>query len=182
MTLEQFYFIAEIIAALAIIVSLIYLAIQIKQSRIQSKKDAIDVITIRRSGILGILSENTELSYIIPKGLSSSSKLSENEYFRYHSYLYTLFVAIEMAFIKWSNKDLDDNIWKAWDEVIHWWLRFPSVQLWWSRNIIGGFTADFNNYVNDIISELTENPTSDFEKQIEFMKSAGKKPKKGKKK
>jgi len=173
MTLEQIYFLAEIIAAFAIVVSLIYLAIQIKQSRIQAKKDAIDVITIRRSSILGVLSENSELSIIIPKGLASSTKLSENEYFRYHSYLYTLFIAIEMAFIKWIKKDLDKEVWKAWDEVIRWWLRFPSVQSWWSRNIIGGFTDDFDSYVDGIILDLNENPDVNFEKQIKFMEAAG---------
>ena len=39
MNLEQLYFIAEITAAIAVIISIIYLAIQIRNTRIQNMKE-----------------------------------------------------------------------------------------------------------------------------------------------
>ena len=178
MTLEQASFFAEIIAALAVVVSLLYLGIQIKRSRIQSENEAIDMLTNSRSNYIGLLAENTELSYIIPKGLASRTKLTANEYFRYHSYLYTLFVGLEIGFIKWKRKGINDEIWGAWDEATHWWLGFPSVQKWWKENSIGGFTVDFNKYVQSKIDQLKGEPTEELEKQMAFMEEAGKLPKK----
>ena len=176
MTLEQAYFFAEIIAATAVVGSLLYLGIQIKRSRIQSENEAMDMITNGRSDYLGILATNTELSFIIPKGLASRVKLTPNELFRFHGYLYTLFVGLEIAYIKWERKDINDELWKAWDEAIHWWLRFPSVRKWWQGNIIGGFTTGFKKYIQAMIAEIEMEPAEKFEKQIAFMAAAGNKP------
>lgn len=44
MTLEQIYLLAEIISAMAVVVSLIYLGVQVKHSRIQGQNQAFDLI------------------------------------------------------------------------------------------------------------------------------------------
>ncbi len=178
MTLEQAYFLAEIMAAVAVVVSLLYLGIQIKRSRIQSENEAIDMLTNSRSNYIGLLAENTELSYIIPKGLASKKKLTANEYFRYHSYLYTLFVGLEIGYIKWKRKGINDEVWGAWDEAAYWWLGFPSVQKWWMDNSIGGFTVNFKKYAQSKIDLLKGEPNEELEKQLAFMEEAGKFPKK----
>jgi len=178
MNLEQLSFLAEIIAAVAVVVSLLYLGIQIKRSRTQSENEAIDMLTNGRSAYIGLLAENTELSYIVPKGLASKTKLTANEYFRYHSYLYRLFVGLEIGFIKWKRKGINDELWGAWNEAIHWWLGFPSVQKWWKNNSIGGFTVDFNKYVQSTIEQKKGEPTEQLEKQMAFLEEAGKLPKK----
>jgi hypothetical protein len=173
MKLEDIYFFAQIVAGTAVVISLVYLGSQIKRSRIQAENDAIDSITTARAGILKILAENSELSFIIPKGLSSRSSLTPNEMFRFNSYLYVLFVMIEIGFIKWKRKDINNELWKAWDEAVNWWLRFPNVRLWWQHNMIGGFTGEFNEYVNKIIEGNGNENTEAFEKQLSFMEAAG---------
>lgn len=176
MTLEQAYFFAEIIAAVAVVTSLIYLGIQIKQSRIQSENEVMDEITKRRSDFIEIIAKDTELSFVIAKGLASREKLTPNEYFRFTSYLFTVFVGLEIGFIKWNRKSVNKEMWYAWNQVIHWWLKFPSVQKWWQSNTMNGYTAYFNHYVQSRIVELKEEePTIEFEKLIDFMEEAGKK-------
>lgn len=175
MTLEEVYLYAEIISAAAVVASLIYLGIQIRQSRIQSENEAMDLITNRRSDFIEIIARDAELSYIIAQGLASSKKLTPNEYFRFTSYLFTVFVGLELGFDKWNRNRVNKEMWKAWEEVIHWWLKFPSVQYWWRSNVINGYTATFNKYVLKTIEELQNEPEPELDKMIGFMERAGNK-------
>ncbi len=173
MNLEQAYFLAEILSAAAVVISLLYLGLQIKRSRIQSENEAMELITGRRADYIQLLATNADLSFIIPKGLVSRTKLSPNEYFRFSSYQYTVFIGLEVAFIKWKRRDIDGQIWKAWDEALHWWLSFPGVRNWFQGNVVNGFTAEFNQYAQKVIAKLENQPLPDFEQLITFMEAAG---------
>ena len=100
MNLEQIYFIAEILAAIAVVFSLLYLAIQLKHSRIQNKKEATDLITVQRAQFITLLATDSDLSRIVAKGLTGTSKLHANDYYRFTSYLYNIFVHLELGFRK----------------------------------------------------------------------------------
>ena len=175
MNLEQISIYAEIISAAAVVASLIYLGIQIKLGRIQAENEAIDVISSRRSDFIEIIARDKELSYIIAQGLASRRKLTPNEHFRYTSYLFTVFVALEIGFIKWHRKGARSEMWRAWDEVIRWWLSFSSVQRWWQSNVINGFTSNFNRYVQNLVIELQVEPPADLGGLVDFLEMAGNK-------
>ena len=168
MSLEQLYFFAEIIAASGVVISLIYLGVQIKRSRIQSENEAMDSLTNARLSVLKALAEHEELSRIIPKGLGSV-KLTPKEYFRFANYLYNAFSVLEMGFLKWKRKDVKVEIWKSWKESLEWWLKFPSVKTWWKKYHIGGFTDEFKVYVNSLIENVDTGDQKVINKEIEFM-------------
>ncbi len=174
MTLEQASFLAEIIAAIAVVASLIYLGIQVRNSRLQAKSDAIDLITKERSEFVKMMSQDYDLSLIVPKGLAATSKLPANEYYRFNNFIYYIFITLESGYRKWESNDLDDKLWQAWDEAILWWLLFPGVQTWWKHNIVPGYTASFKNYIDSIIKKIDEEGLTANKKQIEFMEEAGK--------
>lgn len=176
MTLEQVYFIAEIIAAVAVVLSLLYLGLQIKTSRIQSQTDSIDLITRQRGDHIKILAESGELSTILAKGFAAKRKLHPNERLRFSSYIYYVFVNYELAFRKWKSKEIDDTLWTAIDEGMHWWLTSPGVRKWWKNLMIGGFTEEFSRYINEMIERINKEDLSSYDKQITFMDEAGDKP------
>lgn len=169
MNLEQFYFIAEIIAALAVVISLIYLALQVKHARIQNKSSAMDLIAKQRADFVTLLAENNELCYIVSKGLTGE-KLSNLDYNRYNYYLYSLCVNFEIAFIKYKAKDISDEAWKAWDEGCNSWFMFTGFQTWWNNNHVGGFTDSFKAHVNKCIATCKKNPNPYQERIMAFLK------------
>ena len=63
MNLEQLYFIAEITAAIAVIISIIYLGVQIRNTRIQNKKEMHLDMSKFRSDLTLKLASYKELSY-----------------------------------------------------------------------------------------------------------------------
>ncbi|WP_297707934.1 hypothetical protein [uncultured Eudoraea sp.] len=174
MTLEQIYLLAEIVAAIAVVASLIYLSIQIRNSRSQAKSDAIDLITKERSEFVKMMAQDQELSLIVPKGLAAKSKLPANEYYRFNNFLYYIFITLESGYRKWENNDLDEELWKGWDEAVYWWLLFPGVQTWWVNNIAPGYTESFKKYINNNIEKIKVEGWSANKQQIKFMEEAGK--------
>lgn len=176
MNQETLFFIGYMAAASAIAASLTYVGVQLRRNRLRAENEAMDAITNARARFTQILSEHNELSVIIPKGLSSKARMHPNEYFRFHSYLYVLFVELELGFIKWKRKDISDDLWRGWDEGIHWWLKFPNVQKWWKTNVVGGFTDEFRAYINAIIENTRSKGSEEFEKELLFLELAGNKP------
>ena len=176
MTLEQVYFIAEIIAAVAVVLSLLYLGLQIKNSRIQSQNDSIDLITRQRGDHIKLLAGDGELSRILAKGFAAKRKLHPNERLRFSSYIYYVFVNYELAFRKWKSKEIAETLWIAIDQGMHWWLTSPGVRKWWKNLMIGGYTEEFKRYINEMIERIEEEDLSSYDKQITFMDKAGDMP------
>ena len=128
------------------------------------------------------MATNSELSRIVAKGLAGTSKLYANDYYRFTSYLYNIFVHLELGFRKWEEKDIDIKTWKAWHEASQWWFICPGVQSWWKHDIIKGFTPEFNTYVNNCMATVNTKENPQLKKLIIFLEEAGEKSKKYKKK
>lgn len=171
------YFIAEIIAAVAVVISLVHLGIQIRQTRIQSIKESMDKITKERADFIKLLATETELSEIIASGLSGNFKLKPKEYFRFTSYLYYLFVQLELGFRKWKRGHIDEELWNAWNDAVKWWIRCPGTRTWWQKNPAGGFTPEFENYINHIIQSVSTESSEVFKNQLDFLEKIGAKRK-----
>lgn len=168
MQLEQLYFLAEIIAALAVVISLVYLALQVKQARVQNKTAAMDLIAKQRADFIGVLASDKELCYIISKGLTGQ-KLSNLDYNRFNYYLYSICVNFEIAFIKYQDKSISEEAWNAWDEGCNGWFMFPGFQKWWAHNHVGGFTKSFKDHVDTCITTCKKNPNKYQQRMLEFL-------------
>ncbi|WP_339896055.1 hypothetical protein [uncultured Algibacter sp.] len=173
MNLEQLYFIAEIIAALAVIISIIYLGVQIRNTRIQNKKEMYLDMSKFRSELTLKLASDKGLSYIVAQGLSAKSKMTPNEYFRFSNFAFAYFIGYEVAFQRNQSNDMDDDIAKGLKDSLNWWLSLPGVQVFWKNNSEFGFSNKFKNYINKSINEVNKNSKNQYQNHIEFMASAG---------
>lgn len=148
------FFVTQIIGAFAVIISLVNLGIEIRKSRKQSIRESMDLITKERGEFIKILATDEDLAEIMTKGLMNDEEMNDIERFRFASYLYHLFVHLELGYRKWSRGNIDEELWVSWVEAIQWWLKKPKVVNWWKYNDIGGFTGSFSKFVNKEIYEL----------------------------
>jgi hypothetical protein len=95
------------------------------------------------------------------KGLMKDEEMNDIEQFRFASYLYHLFVHLELGYRKWARGNIDDELWVSWVEAIQWWLKKPKVVQWWKYNDIGGFTDSFKKFINKQIFELEKKMTEE---------------------
>jgi len=148
------FFVTQIIGALAIIISLINLGIEIRKSRKQSIKESMDLITKERGDFIKVLATDGDLAEVMTKGVMKNEHMNDIEEFRFASYLYHLFVHLELGFRKWARGNIDDELWASWVEAIQWWLKKPKVVQWWKHNDVEGFTESFKKFINNLIIEL----------------------------
>ena len=173
MNLEQLYFIAEIIAALAVIISIIYLGIQIRNTRMQNNKDMYLNMSKFRSELTLKVASDKELSYVVAQGLSGEVKMTSNEYFRFSNFAFAYFVGYEVGFQRNQSNDMEEDIAKGLKDSLYWWLSFPGVQVFWKNNSEFGFSNKFKDYINKTINEVNSNNKNLLQAHLEFMKSAG---------
>ena len=151
--------IAELVGAAAVVASLSFLAFELRRQRQAAESHALDVGTSKRVAITGKLLEDTELSRIVWTCFVGTEHVPAHEYVRFSTYVYMLFVEIELGYRKRLSGDMDDVSWAAIEASTQWWLKFPGVRTWWQSPQIG-FSPQFTSYVDKLI-ETTPSDNSD---------------------
>lgn len=155
MNLDYLANLGEIVGAAAVVVSLIYLAIQVRQST-QSQRTENYVRALERlSTMQSILSQDGTLSRLYAKGVQDASALTAQERIQFTWSLYEAFGAFEFLFHAAEIKTVPEQVWTRWSAAVAWWLSYPGVQAWWAARPVP-FTESFTAFVD---ATLRNNPT-----------------------
>jgi hypothetical protein len=159
--LQTFANLGEFIGGIAVIVSLAYLAIQVRQNteslRTENYARALDRIAAMQAQ----LSRDGSLSQIFAKGAADPSRLTPQQRIQFTWALYEAFGAYEFMFYAAQARSLPDEVWARWSSTIAWWLSFPGTQQWW-HHLPSPFSEGFTSFVEDI---LRHNPTDEAAKE-----------------
>lgn len=145
----------EVVGAVVVVLSLIYLAIQVRQNtqaqRTENYARALDRIAAMQS----LLSQDGETSLMFSKAVLDVSKLTPQERLRFTWWMYEAFGAFEFMFHVSRTDSIPDEVWRRWSSGVAWWLSFPGVQAWWRARPVP-FTDSFTVFVESL---LGNNPT-----------------------
>jgi len=155
MDLQALANIGEIIGAATVVLSLIYLAVQIRQSTQAQRTENYSRALDRLAAMQSSLSQDDEFSLIFSKGVLDTAKLTSQERLRFTWSLYEAFGAFEFMFHASKTDAIPEEVWRRWSAAVAWWLTFPGVQTWWSSRPIP-FTDSFTSFVESL---LVDNPT-----------------------
>jgi hypothetical protein len=147
--------IGEIIGAAAVILSLIYLAVQVRQYTQAQKTENFSRALDRLAAIQSTLSQDNEISLIFSNGVLDPSKLTPHERTRFTWSMYEAFGAFEFMFHASKTDAIPEEVWSRWSSAVAWWLTFPGVQAWWKSKPLP-FTNSFTSFVESL---LEDNPT-----------------------
>jgi hypothetical protein len=107
--------IAEIVSALAVVISLIYVGLEIRHSSLESEADIqaelLSYTTQRRYLVV----ESNDLSLLLEKGYSSPDQLSPAEMLRFQSYIELFYVAWERAYMTNVAGVFSDELFNGWN-------------------------------------------------------------------
>jgi len=110
MNLEHWYHVAEIVSSIAVVVSLCFLALELRLYLRQARQDSIDLITSRRHDLLRVLADDGELSDIVWKGLAGTPRLPADEWSRFGFYMYCVILELERAWLRGKAGVLDKQV------------------------------------------------------------------------
>ena len=149
--------IGEFVGAIAVVISLIYLAMQVRQNTISQQTEnytrALDRISAQQSR----LAQDGEFAMMLSRGVRDTKSLTPGERVQFTWVFYEIFGAFEFMFHAAENNAIPEEVWNRWESTIAFWLIYPGVLAWWEVRPTP-FTDSFTSFVESVIRD---NPAGD---------------------
>ena len=149
--------VAEIVAALGVIISVIYLAIQIRDSNKVARQQAYNNTLNLMHAPIEQMVGNSELSETIRRGGLEPDQLSETDWFQYSFWWMMQFNMYEFLYVAHLDRTVVPNIWHgtdaSWANVIKEW---PGVRRAW-REWRHAYSDQFQEYVDAMVDQAEKN-------------------------
>ena len=113
LTLEQAYYIGELVGLVVVIISLLYLAIQVKQNIYMMKIQANQEYSEQWSRIASDLKNDPELSEIWMRGLNDYDSMNKIDKFRFTMPVTDATRIWEMMYFRFMDHTLEPELWEA---------------------------------------------------------------------
>ena len=148
--------IGGLLAAIAVIASLLYLGRQLRQTTSQ-------LAVASTQSTLGAIYQNNlfvvdhpEVQTLIVKGLKDYNALDAEERNRFHVFWMTNFIAYQDGYLQFKKALIESDSWRPIEAHIFRYARTPGLQEWWKneRNVFG---AEFVKYVEKGVLETSPN-------------------------
>jgi len=140
----------EFIGGLFVVVSLVYLAHQVRQNTRSLRAENYARVLERLSTVQSSLSADAELNRIVIVGAQSPETLTRSERVRLAWALYELMGAGEFVYHQAEEGSLPDEVWARWRSTLAWWISHPGIQAWWAARP-GPFSASFERFMVDLM-------------------------------
>ena len=123
--------IGEVIGGVAVIVSLLYLAIQIRQNSRMLKATALSATTEAYLSFNMLLGSDPEAARVFQVGLEDFASLTEAEQRQFLNLLRACFVSYQHVYHQYENGLLDDEMWEQFLRASTHLLAIPHIAVWW---------------------------------------------------
>ena len=157
MTLENIYYITQIIAVVALMVSLVFVGVQIRQNTAQAKSDAAEAA--HRSFLDWYYSQTPEMAAIFVRANENFENLSAEDRFVTFTITMPMLMNLQEAHIKWLEGSLADDRWRFWDEFALTIVVPPVIEkIWQARRAM--FSDAFQAYFDSKLEQRADVPAS----------------------
>jgi hypothetical protein len=157
MDLEALAHLGEFLSGVVVIVSLVYVAVQVRQNTRAQRTDTYARALDRIAQIQARLSEDGQLTEILHRGLVDLGRLSATERIQFTWIFYEMFGAFEFIYHQNRSTALPDEVWPRWSATLLWWLAFPGVRSWWDARPTP-FTPSFTAFVEASRTDTPPDP------------------------
>ena len=147
--------IGEVLGAIAVVTTLIYLAKQMNINTSAIKQTAAHSTLMGRAESLRFLASDAEISSIWWTGAFSPEELTEDQSRRYFLLWASMLRPIEIAFLDHRDGRMSGELWKAQHEAIVYWARGDGLRLFFDQ-YGKTFHLEFQEYVRNLIDEQTK--------------------------
>jgi len=158
MTIQEWGSIGELIGAVAVVLTLVYFSIQLRQTADSVRSSLAAMGSGYSTQVWQMPIDKPELAEMLQRGDQGARNLSDNEYYRYTLFQGTVFRSFEQYFILHELGTLPDDQWAGWKDALFRLLEYPGVRDVWQAALRGQHCAGFTELVDRQISEASANP------------------------
>ena len=139
---------ADLLASIGVIISLIYLAIQVRQSASVIRLAGFERMFDKISDHTSVIIDNEDMASIYLRGQESYVELSETEQIRFHMYMSGMLQSLNIIFTQSTKHLIDPGVFEHtaaiyFDKV----LTPPGVREWWAT-WKAWYHPDFVEYID----------------------------------
>jgi hypothetical protein len=144
--------IAEIVASIGVIVSLVYLASQIRYQTSESHLSAGHELASQLNDCFSGLTDNADFADIYLRGMVDYNSLDSIERLRFSTFFSRFMRVLESMYSRHRENQLDPKIWPGYEDGLRDFYSHPGLQDWWSSRC-HWFTPEFQELVAVFIAE-----------------------------
>ncbi|MGR8949234.1 MAG: hypothetical protein ACU84Q_14385 [Gammaproteobacteria bacterium] len=147
--------IGSILGAGGVIVSLIYLAVQIRNQNRESQLSAANELAAQWSAAMSDVATNAELAKILQVGLERVEDLEPHQYMQFTAHLNRIFRDVESMYAQYRAGRLNEELWQGISTSTIQFTKSPGVKYWWGTRS-GWFGEPFSKFIQQHMEHETE--------------------------
>ena len=157
MTIQDWGALGELIGGIAIIISLVYVGLQVRQATMAVKLNTAHDVAVDCGGVYASIAQDVAVADIWLRGLTSIETIQGAERTQFYSLLHTFFRAFDNAHYQMIEGALDKRQWESMAQQFYWLKDLPGMQVYWlDRKFI--FSKEFQDYFDRKVETV---PASD---------------------
>lgn len=143
--------IAEIVGAVAVVISLVYLATQIRSQTRESRLNSTRELAHGFRELIGEVSSDPDLFELYRQSLQNYEGLPDNERMRIHMQFYSrIFGMHEQVHLHLKHENVDPVFFESITNRFVEFARSPGPRMWWNRNR-DIYSAGFRAYIDTML-------------------------------
>lgn len=146
----------EFVGSILVLVTLVYLAIQIRQTKqsIQSSSHAHGAGAMNQINLN--IASDPDFAEIVSKGFSDIESLEPIEWTRFGFYLTSMFHVFQQHYLDAGKGLGDPRIWAGEERAMHELLALPAVGRWWKEFPSLPYSDEFQKHVNSLLASARD--------------------------
>lgn len=139
--------IANVFAASSVILSVVYVAIQVRKNTQATHSQTYQLATSALAEMAGIIGSDKELARVFRIGMVSADQLDEDEFAQFGYLGISLFRRFENVFFQYQAGLVDEDFWTGHRDNILWFFHRPGMQAWWKDRKFA-FSKSFREFLD----------------------------------
>lgn len=150
MNWEMISAVGQMLGAIGVIISLVYLAVQIRNQKTESRRAAINLLTTHWSDLMKAHVESEEFCALWLRALQSFNSLDGPSKMRFGAHLGRFLRTSDSLYLYLRQGDMEEQLWRGVERSLAGTAAYPGFQEWWATRK-GWYTDDFVALVDRLI-------------------------------
>ena len=151
MSIQDWGAIGEIVGAIGVILTLVYLATQIRQNTRSMSENNLHTQTDRSIGHSRFVAGTPEMMSIYQRGMDDPTQLTKEEYWRFGTFLFSMFLDFQESY-HLRGRD-EDFYWRISNQNYLFYLSKPGGRQWWDGQGRHMLDEEFVQYIDGQLTE-----------------------------
>lgn len=139
----------QIVGAIAVVVSVIYLALQVRSNARQTRLASMRTMSDAFNGFLQGLAGNPQMGDLWYRGVTDYKSIQGGDLPRFNALIDHLFRIYEDMYYQKLEGHLDPRVWRGFEAPMRDIIAYPGIQAWW-RSRSHWFSEEFGAFVNEL--------------------------------